>query len=63
MGGNDEGSVFRNIPCGFFRPFLDNEATESPQVDILVSIQRVFYSFHKSFNCLLNSDFLNPGVL
>lgn len=30
VGGNNHRRILRNVPCDFFRPFLNNERPESP---------------------------------
>ena len=30
VGGNDDGRVLGNIPCGFFSPFFHDKTTKSP---------------------------------
>ena len=36
MLGNDDGGIFGDVPGSLLSPLLDNEATKTPQINILV---------------------------
>jgi len=62
MFRNDDGSVPGDVPGSFLCPSFYYEASKPPEVYVSVFAQRVFYSFHESFNCFLNSHLFNSCV-
>ena len=63
MSWNNQGSVPGNISSCLFCTFLDDETTESPEVNILTVYHRILNGFHESFNRSLDSDLLDSGLV
>ncbi len=60
---NDQGGVPGNIAGSFLCSFLHYEAAESSKINVVTMYQALLNRTHEGFNGLLDSYFLDPGVL
>lgn len=54
--------VSGNDPSSFLSAFLDDETSETSEIDVISSCEGIFYRVHESLNCSLNFNFLDPGL-
>lgn len=63
MSRNNNCCILRDIPTCFLSSAFDNKTSKPPQINIFPVFHRIFYSFHKSLNSVLNGNFFNPSFV
>ena len=61
MCGNGESSPLGDIPRGLLSPVLDDETSESAEINRISLAYGIFNAFHESLYYCLDSSFLYSG--
>ena len=58
---NNDSCIFRDVASCFLRTGLDNEASETSEVNIFSVSERILNLFHEFFDSSENRRFVNTG--
>jgi uncharacterized membrane protein YeaQ/YmgE (transglycosylase-associated protein family) len=63
VSGDDDGGLLRDVACGLFGAFLNDEAAKTANVNIFTGGEALLYDIHEVFNYGEYVGLVNAGAL